>query len=275
MRSHDAQLTGRRALTPHLLRLTVAGDGLRAWNSTHVGDEYVRVTFAPTDIGSGTTSSSATRVYTVAGVHEDGALDLDVVLHDTGLGSAWAETAPIGARVGISDPDSMYRAAPETRDLGFVCDLTGVPALARILRGLESRHRVSAAVVVTDLADVVDLPTPASLDVVWVLAEDLRTVPDRLESLAREVAPTAGYVWATGEARACRGIRRYLRGQLGRSNDAFLTCGYWQLDAERIAARYAEVAERIAAESARARSEHTDRGAYLDALDAIYDRAGL
>lgn len=268
MRTHAAELTGRRALTPNLLRLTVAGDGLRDWVSTGIGDEYTRLTFESPD-------GTATRVYTVSCVHDDGALDLDVVRHDAGLGSSWAESAPIGSSVRISDPEAMYRPPPSARTLGFVCDLTGVPALARILRGLTSDHRACAAIVVTDLADVLDLPTPASLDVTWVLADDLRAVPDRLESVARDVATDADYLWATGEARACRGIRRHLRRDLNRPNDAFLTCGYWQLDAERIAARYAEVAERISSESARARAAHADRGAYLDALDDIYDRAGL
>lgn len=267
MRFHRAEISGRRSLTAHLLRLTLSGDGLRDWVSTGVGDEYVRLSFH-------TAGAEVTRVYTVGAVHDDGALDVDVALHDRGAGSHWAEHAPVGATVKVSDPDFMHQAPAGVLDHGYACDLTGVPALARMLRGLGPDHRARAAVVVTDLADVMDLPCAASLEITWNLAEDLAAVPTRLESVARDIAG-ADDVWVTGEARACRGVRRYLRTQLGRSDDTFTTCGYWQLDAERSAARYAEVADRIADESARARARHTDRGDYLDALDDIYDRAGL
>ena len=56
----------------------------------------------------------------------------------------------------------------------------------------------------------------------------------------------------------------------------FYTCGYWQVDAENWNARYEEVADKVIAEAHEAEARAgDDEGAYLDALDDIYDKAGL
>ena len=84
------------------------------------------------------------------------------------------------------------------------------------------------------------------------------------------------YVWLAGEARASRAVRRHLRRELGWPQSDFYTCGYWQIDAERWNRRYEEVADEVAAEAERVRAQvGDDEGAFLDALDDIYENAGL
>jgi hypothetical protein len=83
-------------------------------------------------------------------------------------------------------------------------------------------------------------------------------------------------VWLAGEARASRAVRRHLRRELGWPQRDFYTCGYWQVDAETWNARYEQVADQVIAEAQEAQARAgDDEGAYLDALDDIYDKAGL
>ena len=84
------------------------------------------------------------------------------------------------------------------------------------------------------------------------------------------------YVWLAGEARASRAVRRHLRRELRWPQSDFYTCGYWQVDAEIWNARYEEVADQVIAEAEQAQARAgDDEGAYLDALEDIYEKAGL
>ncbi len=84
------------------------------------------------------------------------------------------------------------------------------------------------------------------------------------------------YVWLAGEARASRAVRRHLRRELGWPQADFYTCGYWQVDAEKWNARYDEVADVVIAKAEEVQQKvGDDEGAYLDALDDIYDSVGL
>mgnify|MGYP006325587353 CR=1 FL=1 len=82
----------------------------------------------------------------------------------------------------------------------------------------------------------------------------------------------------TGEpsSRASRAVRRHLRRELGWPQSDFYTRGYWQVDAEKWAARYDEVAAVVTAKAEEAQQlVGDDEGAYLDALDDIYESVGL
>ena len=135
---------------------------------------------------------------------------------------------------------------------------------------------------VTDPADEVVLPSPADVTVRWVVAG---SDPELSEALSAAVVdhplPEADveggrYVWFAGEARASRAVRRHLRRVLGWPQRDFYTCGYWQIDAETWNARYEKVAEQVIADARRVHDElGADQGAYLDALDDIYEQAGL
>jgi hypothetical protein len=71
-------------------------------------------------------------------------------------------------------------------------------------------------------------------------------------------------------------VRRHLRRELGWPQSDFYTCGYWQVDAEKWNTRYEEVADQVIAEAHEAEARAGgDEGVYLDALDDIYDKAGL
>lgn len=293
MKTFEATVLGRRQLSEHLVSITLGG--LAGWASTGIPDEYVRLLIAPEgaelalptidDAWNWTLPDGATppepRVYTISDhriVDGDVRVDIDIALHDEGVGSDWARSCRPGDKVGIIEPHGLYAAPARVGWQLLVCDLTGVPALGRILRGLEPGQRVEARVVVTSADDEVPLPSPADVDVTWQVVDRETDLTDALSAavLDRELPAADRYVWFAGEARASRAVRKHLRRTLGWPQTDFYTCGYWQIDAERWNARYEAVAEKVDAELRQAyESANGDQGAYLDAIDEIYESAGL
>lgn len=294
MQTLRATVTARRQLTPHLVRLTLA---LPEPVTTGVPDEYVRVLIAPAgeelvlpqiDEKFNVTFPEGavepiSRVYTISDHRETdtGAeIDVDVALHDVGPGAAWARDCALGSEVGVVEPRGLYAAGSDVPWQLLVCDITGVPALARILRGLRPGQRAEALVVLTDAADEIDLPSPGDVTVTWQVVQDERAVEEALTRavLGRTLPATSGerYVWFAGEARASRAVRRHLRKVLGWAQTDFYTCGYWQFDAEAWNARYAQVAADVIARAQAAQAAAgDDTGAYLDAIEEIYESVGL
>lgn len=293
MRLFHAAVVDRRHVSAHLVRVTLGAPGDYA--TTGIPDEYVRVlipvpgeplvlpeisddwvvTFPEGAI------EPAQRVYSVSDhrIVDGGVeIDLDIVIHDDGVGSTWALACTAGDEVGLIEPHGLYRAPVGVVWQLLVADLTGVPALARILRGLQPAQSAEVVVVVTDAADEIALPSPADTVVRWVVVEQENDISDALVAAVTSASLPAAdrYVWLAGEARASRAARRYLRRELGWPQSDLSTCGYWQIDAATWAARYERVAADVIARAAAVQAEvGDDEGAYLDALDEIYESAGL
>ena len=221
------------------------------------------------------------RVYTVSDhrvVDGDTRIDLDIALHDEGIGSDWARTCEPGDRVGLIEPHGLYAAPAGVGWQLLVADITGVPAVARILRELEPGQRVEVVIVLTDAGDEIALPSPADVEVTWqVVAKDTDICDALAEAVtSRELPETDRYVWLAGEARASRAVRRHLRRELRWPQSDFYTCGYWQIEAEKWNARYEQVADEVLAKAKEVEQKvGDDQGAYLDALDDIYESVGL
>lgn len=273
VKTWSGTVIGTRVRSPHLMTITlqVGPD----FPGTGVPDEAVTLQLSAA-------GQAVPRVYTVSDLRPVGAgqhLDLDVVLHGRGPGTDWARRCRPRDRVQLSQPHGSYAAPPGVAWQLVAADLAGLPALARILRGLRAGQQARAVVVVTDRADRIELPSAADVEVDWIVVD----APDAASAALRD-AVLAGleragedrYVWVAGEARATRAVRRHLRRELGWPQTDLSTLGYWQADAEQWNARYAQVASQVRAEADRAyREAGADQGAFLDALEDIYDRAGL
>ncbi|MCW2770704.1 MAG: NADPH-dependent ferric siderophore reductase [Aeromicrobium sp.] len=293
MKTYAATVLGRRQLSAHLVTVTLGG--LSDYPTTGIPDEYVRVLIPPAgaelelpeidDSFQVTYPEGAVqpdpRVYTISDhrvVEGETRIDLDIALHDEGVGSDWARTCVRGDRVGLIEPHGLYAAPAGVGWQLLVADVTGLPALARILRGLVPGQRAVAHVVITDPGDQIALPSAADVDLTWQVVERDTDICEALTDAvtSRELPASDRYVWLAGEARASRAARRHLRRGLGWPQSDFYTCGYWQIEAERWNARYVEVqAEVIAQAEAVQQQVGDDQGAYLDALDDIYESVGL
>ena len=78
----------------------------------------------------------------------------DVVLHERGAFSDWARRVKAGDRVALDHARSWYRPEPTTHWQLLVADLSGLPALPRILDELPG---TAAAAVIVEGADEADL----------------------------------------------------------------------------------------------------------------------
>ncbi|KQX74127.1 siderophore-interacting protein [Aeromicrobium sp. Root472D3] len=293
MKTYTATVLGSRQLSAHLATVTLGG--LDDYPTTGIPDEYVRVLIPPVgsalalpQIDEAWNISYAEgavepdfRVYTISDHRVvDGRvqIDLDIALHDQGVGSDWVRRCRPGDEVGLIEPHGLYAAPSDVAWQLLVADITGLPALARILRGLSPQQKAVVHVVLTDAGDEIALPSPADVDVTWqVVAKETDICETLAEAVTSRDLPDADrYVWLAGEARASRAVRRHLRRELKWPQADFYTCGYWQIEAEKWNARYEEVAEVVQKKSAEVQREvGDDQGAYLDALDDIYESVGL
>ncbi len=160
---YEAIVRERTTLSPHLVRLVLeVSDGFA---STGVPDEWVALTVP---------GQFQTRYYTVRSL--DGALlTIDVVIHDEGLVTSWAQTECVGDVVGLSAPKASFDPPPDAAWVVLAGDLTALPAMARIV---ETVHDVPVMV----HAEVPDGPLPDYLgDVAWSVA------PSGTSDLARIV----------------------------------------------------------------------------------------
>ncbi|MGZ5421266.1 MAG: SIP domain-containing protein [Aeromicrobium sp.] len=131
---------------------------------------------------------------------------------------------------------------------------------------------------ITDAADEIPLPSPSDVAVTWSVVAGEDGIAGALAEAVTscDLPESDRYVWLAGEARASRSVRRHRRRELGWPQSDFSTCGYWQIDAGKWSKRYEEVAADVIARATGVQAESgDDEGAYLDALEDIYESVGL
>ena len=241
-------------LSASLRRIVFGGPGLAEFASSGSPDEYLRVVVPargqtepvlPTVVDGvldyGSIDMDLLRTYTVRRHDRDaGEVTIDFVLHDHGVVTAWARAAGPGAVVGLNLPTGMYDAPADLAWQVLVADCAALPALARVLEQTPPDVRNRVVVEVPGDEHRIDLPAHPRTEVTWVLGGNGHR-PSRLEDVVRALPhPDApgGYVWVAGESRALRGVRRYLRRELGLSASRYKAVGYWIERAEEWNQRY-------------------------------------
>ena len=205
----DAVVRERTVLSEHLVRLVLeAPDGLV---STGVPDEWLALTVP---------GQFQTRYYTVRSL-ADGLLTLDVVVHDEGLVTQWAQTGCVGDVVGLSAPKGSFEPPADAAWVVLAGDLTALPAMARTVESVSTLP-------VTVHAEIPDAPLPDyfAAPVQWHHADPGES---SLASIVRGIEwPSGpGYFWMGGESAQMRDIRRHLRHDLGWDTRHYDVMGYW------------------------------------------------
>src|SRR3954453_6885579 len=116
---YDAVVRARESMSPHLLRLTMSVPG---FESTGIPDEWV---------GLVVPGQFQSRYYTVRS-WSAGELVLDVVVHEVGLVTEWAQLDVVGQDVTITEPKGSFAMPAKAGWLLLVGDLTALPAIGRI-----------------------------------------------------------------------------------------------------------------------------------------------
>lgn len=208
-RALTGTVTAREVLGDHLVRVTLDAHG--GFTSTGIPDEWVALTVP---------GQFQTRYYTVRS-HDGSQVVLDIVIHDEGLVTQWAQTDCVGDVVGLSLPKGSFELPPGASWVVLVGDLTGLPAIARITETVD--------LPVTAYVETPDGPLAGYVegDVTWVdpPAPHSSGLADLVRGLTWPEGD--GYFWMAGESAQMREIRRYVRHDVGMASTAYDVMGYW------------------------------------------------
>ncbi len=219
-RIFDVRHAGRQILSPHMARMTLAGEDVAAM-ATFAPDQRIKLFFPRAD---GTLPAipnrpdwydiyrtvpprerAPMRTYTIRYLRADcREVDVDFVLHgDSGPASRLGLNAQIGDRIQISAPNANYRGETGgyewqppagVRHILLLADETALPAAAGILEelaALDAPPRVDAFLEVPDEADRLDLPSWDGLDLRWLVrqgrAGQVHAYGDRMTAAASQV----------------------------------------------------------------------------------------
>lgn len=197
-RIFDVRHVGKQILSPHMARITFAGEDVAAM-ATFAPDQRIKLFFPRAD---GTLPAipnrpdwydlyravpprerAPMRTYTIRSLRADQCeVDVDFVLHgDNGPASRWALNAQPGDRIQISAPNANYRGEvggyewqppAGVQHVLLLADETALPAAAGILEELAAlKPRVDAFLEVPDEADRLELPSWDGLDLRWLVRE--------------------------------------------------------------------------------------------------------
>jgi NADPH-dependent ferric siderophore reductase len=178
------------------------------------------------------------RRYTIRHARPDQAeIDLDVLLHGAGPGSAWGARARPGDEVQFQGPRGKLQLTSAPWHL-LVGDESAIPAIACICDALPA-DELALAIIEIGAADD-EIAMPGSAQVHWVARGDAAPgSPDLLaQALATRELPSAdGHGYLMGETRAMVVLRGVLETR-GIAHDAIFVKGYWNVGRpDRIAGR--------------------------------------
>jgi NADPH-dependent ferric siderophore reductase len=217
-REYAAQVIRRERLSDNFIRIVLGGEGLADFTSTGIPDEWVGL-IVPGQFQS--------RYYTVRS-WRDGELTLDVVVHDHGLVTEWAQRDVVGETVTVTAPKGSFALPAGAQWLLLVGDLTGLPAMARI-----AEETTLPTGLWVESLDVLEGYLPADADVSWSTppgdsASELAAVVEKIDWPEGE-----GYFWMAGESAQMRAIRKHLMRERRLPSAAYDVMGYWRGNAER------------------------------------------
>lgn len=234
-------------LTPHMLRIRLAGDELRRF--ALFGAMHVRLLLPTAEVPEPVwpimgpnglpfwpdeARKPASRAYTIRSLDiAAGWLEIDFYLHQVaGLACQWAKTARAGDTVGLMGPVGRPLRRASRYLMG--ADATGLPAIGRMLEEFAPDVTGRVVIAVDSEKDVQPLVHPHGFDVDWIIDSDQKRAAETLTSVLCEAEWPEGpdsFGWFAGEADQARLIRQHWRQKLGKSREDTLVASYWHKDA--------------------------------------------
>ena len=157
-------------------------------------------------------------------------LELDIVIHDGGVASEWAQAAAAGDPAAISGPGRGYVIDRDAPAFFLGGDETAIPALSQILRALPPERPVQVHIEVAHADARIALPDHPRVTVEWYDPTPSASPGDALFAAVRGADLEPGIqVWVAGEAAAVQRIRRHLFEDRGLPRSQASVRGYWKL----------------------------------------------
>ncbi|CAN5896752.1 siderophore-interacting protein [soil metagenome] len=232
-------------ITPAMVRVTLAGEGLSEFGSTDHTDAYINVAIPPIDatydppfdieeLRSQVPKDHrpVRRRYTVRRWDPvDRVLTVDVVVHaGKGVGGPWADAAEPGDALVFSGPTGSYRPDPAVDWHLLVGDEAALPAIAASLEAAPAGAPVVVRLVCDGPDHMLELGTPGELDIAWLCRTGDRGDADLLPAAVRDLTFLPGRVHAFvhGEAGEVREIRRHLLADRALPRADLSASPYWR-----------------------------------------------
>lgn len=159
-----------------------------------------------------------------------GRLDLEIVRHEGGAVSGWAETAEAGSEAAISGPGAGYDYPDGAERLLVLADETALPAVTQLIEMAPDGLALDVHVEVIAEHATIALPERPGTDVRWHVTAAGERPGGRLVALvqALDELPGTTHIWAAGEASAVQAIRNHLFKVLGVERQRATVRGYWK-----------------------------------------------
>jgi NADPH-dependent ferric siderophore reductase len=227
---HAARVEAVAELTPRMRRVTVRAESM------------IGVPVRPAqDVELFLREQGGRRVkrrYTIRNARpSEGELDLDVLVHGHGPGSAWAAAVEPGDAVEFQGPRGKLELTSAPWHL-LVGDESAIPAIASVGEALPPTERAIAVIEVGDASD--ELPMPEPVETHWVLRGTASAGTSDLLAAAvggLDLPTGTGHGYLMGETRAMVILRSVLEAR-GLAHDAIFVKGYWNIGRpDRIAGR--------------------------------------
>jgi NADPH-dependent ferric siderophore reductase len=154
-------------------------------------------------------------------------LDLDIVLHEHGAASAWAEAVHPGDPAAVSGTGRGYAVDPDARSYLLLGDETAIPAVGQLLAALPAGAVVEVQLEIRAPDAEVALPAHPGARVTWLAATD-PPGGALVAALEAHDLGTDERIWAAGEAAAMHRIRRHLLEARGLPRSHAHVRGYWK-----------------------------------------------
>jgi NADPH-dependent ferric siderophore reductase len=230
-------------MSPHLVRLVLAGDGLRDFPIGAFTDHYVKLLFPPAGASYRMPFDSeqvraelpkeqwpSTRTFTVRAFdNENNELTIDCVVHgDSGLAGPWAARAQPGDEIQLLGPGGGYAPSMDADWHLLVGDASALPAIALTLARIPAGSPAHAYLYVDDQAEEQQLPTAAEAHIHWLHRTEgsADVLLDAVRAL--EFPPGTVDAFVHGEAGVVRAVRRHLLVERGVPREALSASGYWK-----------------------------------------------
>ena len=156
-------------------------------------------------------------------------LDLDIVLHRSGVASEWARAATAGDPAAVSGPGRGYAVDGDAPAFLLGGDETAIPAIGQLLEALPVDRPVQVHLEIAHSDSRIPLPRHPAAVVSWHHLGDGALPGDALVAAVRsvELIPDTR-VWVAGEAAAVQRIRKHLLEDLGLPRSQTTVRGYWK-----------------------------------------------
>lgn len=239
-----AEVANVKQLSPSLVRITLRGGTLDQFESSPATDAYINARFVPAESPL-TVPFEPEDVASLAPEHRprprrftirrweptSQELAIDFVTHgDTGFAGSWAQRARPGDRLQFSGPGGSYRPSPDVDWHLFAGDESALGAIGASLEQLPAGARALAFVVVDGPEHEIELPTNATVDVVW-LHRSTAIDPEALlpDAVAAARFPNGSFdAFVHGEAGEVRAVRQHLKVDRNVDVSAESISPYWR-----------------------------------------------